>query len=195
MEEVGVWRFPVTDAVLPERLVYPVTGSRRFSVYFWGVVLTGGGIGFVLSGLSSYLHTNLLPFSDPASLVFIPQGITMLAYGVAAIVAAIYQWLTVIWDVGGGYNEFDLRSNRATIVRYGYPGKNRLVKLTYGLDEIVGVRVEIKEGLNPKRALYLRIKGRGDIPLTRVGQPLSLAAIENQAAELARFLNVSLEGI
>lgn len=136
-----------------------------------------------------------LPFSDPASLVFIPQGITMLAYGVAAIVAAIYQWLTVIWDVGGGYNEFDLRSNRATIVRYGYPGKNRLVKLTYGLDEIVGVRVEIKEGLNPKRALYLRIKGRGDIPLTRVGQPLSLAAIENQAAELARFLNVSLEGI
>jgi hypothetical protein len=41
----------------------------------------------------------------------------------------------------------------------------------------------------------LRVKGRGDIPLTGVGQPPSLAEIENQAAEIARFLNVSLEGI
>ncbi|MEN9206179.1 MAG: photosystem I assembly protein Ycf4 [Thermostichales cyanobacterium SZTDM-1c_bins_54] len=185
----------MTTAVVPERLVYPVVGSRRLSVYFWAVVLTGGGLGFVLSGLSSYLHRNLLPFSDPASLLFIPQGITMLAYGVAALLAALYQWLTVLWDVGGGYNEFDQRTQQATIVRYGFPGQNRLVKLTYGFDEIVGLRVQIKEGLNPKRALYLRVKGRGDIPLTRVGQPLTLAEIENQAAELARFLNVPLEGI
>ncbi|GAB4217695.1 MAG: photosystem I assembly protein Ycf4 [Synechococcales cyanobacterium] len=181
--------------VLPERLVYPVTGSRRFSVYFWALALTGGGAGFALSGLSSYLHQNLLPFSDPASLMFIPQGITMLLYGTAAILAALYQWLTIVWDVGGGYNEFDQRTATATIVRYGYPGKNRLVKLTYAFSEIVGLRVEIKEGLNPKRAVYLRVKGRGEIPLTRVGQPLALAELENQAAELARFLNVTLEGI
>jgi hypothetical protein len=53
----------------------------------------------------------------------------------------------------------------------------------------------IKEGLNPQRALYLRVKGRRDIPLTRVGQPLSLADLETQGAELARFLGVSLEGL
>ena len=31
--------------------------------------------------------------------------------------------------------------------------------------------------------------------MTRVGQPMSLAAVENQGAELARFLQVPLEGL
>jgi len=57
------------------------------------------------------------------------------------------------------------------------------------------VKAEIKEGLNPKRSLYLRIKGRRNIPLTRVGEPLSLSELENRGAELARFLSVPLEGI
>jgi hypothetical protein len=57
------------------------------------------------------------------------------------------------------------------------------------------VRVDLKEGLSPRRALYLRVKGRGDLPLTRVGQPLPLAELENQGAELARFLAVPLEGL
>jgi hypothetical protein len=55
--------------------------------------------------------------------------------------------------------------------------------------------VDIKEGLNPRRALYLRLKGKKDIPLTRVGQPLPLSELENQGAELARFLGVPLEGL
>jgi hypothetical protein len=49
--------------------------------------------------------------------------------------------------------------------------------------------------LNPRRALYLRVKDRRDVPLTRVGQPLSLTELENQGAELARFLAVPLEGL
>ncbi len=57
------------------------------------------------------------------------------------------------------------------------------------------MRVELKEGLNPRRALYLRAKGRRDIPLTRVGQPLPLKDLEIQAAQLARFIGVPLEGL
>ena len=57
------------------------------------------------------------------------------------------------------------------------------------------VRADIQEGLSPRRALYLRIKGKGDIPMTRVGQPISLSDLENQGAELARFLQVPLEGL
>jgi hypothetical protein len=53
----------------------------------------------------------------------------------------------------------------------------------------------LKEGLSPKRSLYLRVKGRGDLPLTRVGQPLPLSELENQGAELARFLGIPLEGL
>jgi len=41
----------------------------------------------------------------------------------------------------------------------------------------------------------LRVKGLRDVPLTRVGQPLALSALENQGADLARFLGVPLEGL
>ena len=57
------------------------------------------------------------------------------------------------------------------------------------------VQVEIKEGLNPRRALYLRVKGRRNIPLTPVGQPVPLTKLENQGAALAQFLGVPLEGL
>jgi hypothetical protein len=43
--------------------------------------------------------------------------------------------------------------------------------------------------------LYLKVKQKRDIPLTRVGQPISLSQLENQGAELARFLGVPLEGL
>ncbi|MEO0768533.1 MAG: photosystem I assembly protein Ycf4, partial [Cyanobacteria bacterium J06649_4] len=53
-----------------------ILGARRPSNYFWAGVTAIGGVGFFLAGLSSFFHTNLLPFSDlPAQLVFIPQGV------------------------------------------------------------------------------------------------------------------------
>lgn len=172
-----------------------ILGSRRPSNYFWAVVILIGGIGFFLSSLSSYLKINLLPLSDPTQLVFIPQGIAMGFYGVAALLLSTYLWLVILWDVGGGYNEFDQKSRKATIYRQGFPGEDREVKLVYDFDQIQAIRIEIKEGLNPKRVLYLKVRGKGDIPLTRVGQPIALADLENQGAELARFLRVPLEGL
>lgn len=173
-----------------------ILGARRPSNYFWAGVTAIGGVGFFLAGLSSFLHTNLIPFSDlPAQLVFIPQGIAMGFYGTAAILLCIYLCLIISWNVGGGYNEFDKAESEVRIFRLGFPGENRKIDLRYPLKDVLAVRAEIKEGLNPKRALYLRIKGKGDIPLTRVGQPISLADLENQGAELARFLQIPLEGL
>ena len=40
----------------------------------------------------------------------------------------------------------------------------------------------------------MEIKGRQDIPLARTGDNLNLREIEQKAAELARFLRVSIEG-
>jgi hypothetical protein len=128
-------------------------------------------------------------------LIFIPQGLVMGFYGMAGLLLAAYLWLIISLDVGGGYNEFNRKTGQATILRRGFLGKNRRIELTYPLESIQAVRVEIREGLNPRRAIYLRVKGKGDLPLTRVGQPIALSTLENQAAELARFLQVPLEGL
>ncbi|MEG5162220.1 photosystem I assembly protein Ycf4 [Microcoleus sp. AT3-A2] len=176
-------------------LRYPVLGSRRFSNYWWATVVSIGGTGFLLSGISSYLHVNLLPFADPTQLVFIPQGIAMGFYGVCGVLLALYLWLTILLDVGGGYNEFDRQTGNIRIFRWGFPGKNRKVDFNCKTSDVQSVRVDIKEGLNPRRSIYLKLKDRRQFPLTRVGQPIALSEVENQAAELARFLQVPLEGL
>jgi hypothetical protein len=172
-----------------------VIGSRRFSTLWWAFVSSLGGIGFLLAGLSSYLGINLLRVSDTSQLQFIPQGVALTFYGVAGCLVALYQWLTWLWDVGGGFNEFDKTAGRVTLFRWGFPGKNRRIEFSHAIADVLAVRADIKEGINPKRALYLKVKQHRDIPLTRAGQPISLAQLENQGAELARFLGVPLEGL
>ncbi len=172
-----------------------VLGSRRLTNYFWAVAAAGGGLGFLLAGLSSYTKTNLLLVSDTTALQFIPQGAALTFYGVAGLLVSTYLFLLILWDVGGGYNEFDKEKGSLTIFRSGFPGKNRSIEINGSLEEIRSVRAEIKEGLNPKRAIYLKLQNRRDIPLTKVGQPIALSELENEAAKLARFLEVPLEGL
>ena len=172
-----------------------ILGSRRLSNLLWAVIVTIGGVGFLLAGLSSYLKTNLLIVSDASQLQFIPQGIALTFYGVAGSLLATYLWLLLLWDVGGGYNEFNKDTGKVAISRQGYPGKNRRVEIEIPIEDVQSVRAEIREGLSPKRALYLRSKNRRDVPLTRIGEPIALSTLENQGAELARFLEVPLEGL
>ncbi len=172
-----------------------VIGARRLSNYWWATIVAIGGGGFLLAGLSSYLKVNLLIVSEASELQFVPQGLALLFYGVAGSLLALYLWLTILWNVGGGYNEFNKSTGVVTIFRWGYPGKNRRIELDWKLADIQSVRAVIKEGLSPKRELYLKVKQKRDIPLTRVGEPLSISELENQGAELARFLDVPLEGL
>lgn len=172
-----------------------IIGSRRFSNLWWAIVVSIGGTGFLLAGLSSYFQKNLLGFTDTSTLGFVPQGIALTFYGVAGTLLALYLWFMIFLNVGSGYNEFDKEKGKVTIFRSGFLGKNRRIELIYDLDDIQAIRAEIKEGLNPRRTLYLRVKPKRDIPLTPVGEPISLSKLENQGAELARFLTVPLEGL
>jgi hypothetical protein len=38
--------------------------------------------------------------------------------------------------------------------------------LTYSLKDIEAIKVELKQGLDPQRTIYLRLKGNREIPLT-----------------------------
>ncbi|CDN13967.1 photosystem I assembly related protein Ycf4 [Richelia intracellularis] len=100
-----------------------VLGSRRFSNYWWATIVTLGSLGFLLAGISSYLHTNLLFVTDPTQLIFVPQGLVMGLYGVAGSLLSLYLWLTILWDLGGGYNEFNRETGMVKIFRWGFPGK------------------------------------------------------------------------
>ena len=179
----------------PQVLRQTITGSRRLSNLFWAAASMIGGVGFLLAGLSSYLGRNLLIVSDPSELQFIPQGVALTFYGVAGSLLSLYIWGTMALDIGGGYNEFNKSTEEVIIFRWGFPGKNRRIEIKKAIADVQAVKAEIKEGVNPKRELYLKVKQMRDIPLTRAGQPISLSQLENQGAELAKFLGVPLEGL
>jgi hypothetical protein len=172
-----------------------VIGSKRFSNYFWGGVLLLGGVSFLLAGISSYFSINLLPFSNPKELVFIPQGLVMMFYGTFSLGISFYILFTVFLDIGGGYNEYNMRENLVKIVRKGFPGKNREIFLTYPLTSIRAIGIKITEGLNPARSIYLCLKDERNIPLTAVQQPVAISELEEDAADLAKFLDLKLENL
>lgn len=172
-----------------------IVGSRRFSNYWWATVILIGGLGFFLVGISSYLEKQLTPFLNFNNLTFLPQGVIMTFYGIAGIIVSIFLWLTIIWNVGSGYNEFNNDSRLITIFRLGFPGRNRILKLKYSIDDIKSIKISINDGLTPKREIYLKMKDLREIPLTSVGQPLLLSEIEDKASSLAKFLGVVLEGL
>ena len=172
-----------------------IVGSRRFSNYFWSVFLFVGGLGFLLAGISSYFKINLLPFANPTKLVFIPQGLVMMFYGTLSLGISAYIIITILLDIGSGYNEYNKTENLVKIVRKGFPGKNREILLTYSLSNIRSIGIKITEGLNPTRSIYLCLKDERKIPLTPVQEPTSISDLEEEAADLAKFLELKLENL
>lgn len=204
---------------------YMIIGERRISNYWWAFIISLGSIGFLLAGISSYLASFFIPdnievaaFTTGKSLIesindqkeniflinsnlmnvkvpFFPQGLLMSFYGSLGILLSLYWWFLIFWNVGAGFNEFNKKDGFIRVFRWGYPGKNRKIDLSYSLKDVEAIKVELKQGLDPQRTIYLRLKGSREIPLTGIGQPLTLKDIEKQASELANFLQVSLEGL
>jgi len=172
-----------------------IVGSRRFSNYFWSFFLFWGGIGFLLAGMSSYFKINLLPFANATELVFIPQGLVMMFYGTLSFGVSVYILITILLDIGGGYNEYNRVENLVKIVRKGFPGKNREILLTYPISTIKAIGIKITEGLNPTRSIYLCLKDERKIPLTPVQEPIAISNLEEEAASLAKFLDLKLENL
>jgi hypothetical protein len=169
------------------------SGSRRLSNIFWAITVSLGGFGFFLTGLSSFFGKNLLIFSDSTEISFVPQGIVLLFYGTVGSILGIFLILTVYWNVGSGYNEFNRDRQKIRLYRKGFPGRNRELTFTFSFEEIKSIKMRIKEGINPKRQLLLCLNDSREIPLTGIDQQVALNKIENEAIEIAKFLNVFLE--
>jgi len=188
---------------------YIIVGERRLSNYWWAFIIFLGSCGFLATGICSYLgipnwlslfsftttalEESITNFDSTTFLPFFPQGLLMSFYGSLGFLLSIYWSLLIFWNVGGGFNEFNKKDGFVRIFRWGYPGKNRKIDLSYSLKDIEAIRVELKQGIDSQRTIFLRLKGKREIPLTGIGQPLTLKEIEKQASELANFLQVSLE--
>jgi Ycf4 len=172
-----------------------VTGSRRISNFCWALTLLLGALGFSVVGFSSYLEKDLIPFLSAEQILFIPQGLVMFFYGIAGSFISLYLWSTIWWNVGSGYNRFDKQKGVFLLFRWGFPGKNRRIVLQFCIGDIQAIRMEVQEGFLSRRILYIRMKTQQDIPLSRLEEYSTLEEMETQAAELARFLKLSIEGI
>ena len=181
----------MTETIFKENIV----GARNFNNYLIMFVLFFAGLGFFLAGLSSYLNINLLQVTDTSNILFIPQGIVMLFYGTGALGIAIYILLTIIWNIGSGYNEFSKEENIIRIVRLGFPGKNRTIFLSYDFKNLKNLKFLIKQGLNPRSNIFLVLKDKREIPLFPAQFLMSPSETEKKAIQLSNFLNVPLENI
>ena len=170
-----------------------INGSRKISNYLIGGMLTIGGIGFILAAISSYTGKDLLPLGNPSSLLFIPQGIIMGAYGVIANLLNFYLWYLVFINFGSGCNTFDKASKSIEIKRKGL---FKDIEVNLNFDDIKSVKLDISEGFNPRRRITLVLKGKKKpLPLSGAGELKPLLQVEEEGAKLAKFLNVNLEGL
>lgn len=172
-----------------------IKGSRRISNYFWALVLSLGALGFLLVGVSSYLGKDLLSFLPSQQVLFAPQGLVMCFYGIAGLFLAFYLWCAILWNVGSGYNEFDKENGIISLFRWGFPGENRQIRVQCSIQDVQALRLEVREGISPRRVLYIRMKGQQEIALNRLAETLTLKEVEEKTAQLARFLRVSIEGL
>lgn len=172
-----------------------ITGARNINSFIVMIILFFAGIGFFLAGLSSYLNVNLLRVTETNEIAFIPQGIAMLFYGTGAIGIAFYLLLTIIWNIGSGYNEFSKKEGIIRIIRLGFPGKNRTLFLSYEFQNIKSLKLLIKQGLNPRCNILLLLKDKREIPLFPAQFLLSPSDVEKKAIQLSKFLNVPLESL
>nr|AEJ10228.1 photosystem I assembly protein ycf4 [Abolboda macrostachya] len=169
-------------------------GSRETSNFCWACILFLGSLGFLVVGTSSFFGKNLIYLFPSQQILFFPQGIVMSFYGIAGLFISSYLWSTILWNVGSGYERFDRKEGIVCIFRWGFPGINRRVFFRFLISDIQSIRIQLKEGLYPRRALYMEIRGKGAIPLPRTDENfLTSREIEQKAAELSYFLCVPIK--
>ena len=172
---------------------YKIYVSRKRENYIWSSLILMGSLFFLLTGLASLSSRIELDIFQNAQLIqFWPQGLIMSFYGLIGLIFSIYLFLTIGWKIGDGFNEFNNLDQVLHIFRWGFPGKNRQIHLYIKYTEISGIRLQFKQGLFDRKNLYIQMQGNRQIPLMSGSQPITYEKLEKQAANLAKFLKVSL---
>jgi hypothetical protein len=171
----------------------PIIGARNtktFSIFLFFLI---AGTFFLSIGISSYFHYKSFLFISLIEINFLPQGILMTFYGSLSIGLFVYLFLTYLWNVGSGYNEFSISERVVRIFRKGFPGKNRKIFLSYDFNNIQKIKVIIKQGLNPRANLFLVLKDKREIPLYPAQFFLNSIKVEEKALFFSELLKIPVE--
>nr|AEW12946.2 photosystem I assembly protein ycf4 [Colacium vesiculosum] len=172
-------------------LIEKITEPNKNIKYLLNTILLSGALGFLTVGISSYLRFNIIAFLDSNQIVFFPQGITMCFYGLIGVILSINQFLILYLKIGEGYNEFNKETGMMTIYRKGFLGKDSDINIVHSLKDIEAVKLEVKTELfNTKQNIFICIKGKRDLPIIQISEPIQLSKIEEKATDLADFLKV-----
>ena len=106
--------------------------------------------------LSSFFSNQLLPFGDSSEISFIPQGIVLLFYGTVGLILGIFLTLTIWWNVGSGYNEYNRNKQEVKLYRKGFPGKNRELTFIFPFEQIKSVKMSLKIKTEKKFLTFLK---------------------------------------
>jgi len=122
-----------TNTILKEKISEDDKGIK----YLLNLIILGGGLGFLVVGISSYIKSNIVFFLNADQIIFFPQGLTMCFYGLCGTIVGINQLRILILEIGEGYNEFNKTDGTMKIFRKGLKGKNSDINIVYPLEEIV----------------------------------------------------------
>lgn len=141
---------------------------------------------------------NNLKIEAPVEIAFFPQGLSMCFYGLIGILLGTFLFFCIVFQIGCGFTEFNKEKGTVRIFRLGFPGKNRYIDYNYNLESIQSICVKISSSIVPssQRGVYMRLKlsenQTRDIPLDLYSEKTSLEEVELQAADLSKFLRVSI---
>lgn len=170
-----------------------ISGAKNIRTFLTSFIIVLAGLAFFLIGFSSFFKKNHIVLISLKEINFLPQGFIMLFYGSLALGIGFYLFLTIIWNIGSGYNEFSKKENLVRILRFGFPGKYRKIYLSFNLSFIEKLKVSIKNDLNPRCNILLILKDKREIPLYPSQKLLTPLEIEKKAVYLSTFLELPLE--
>jgi hypothetical protein len=122
-----------------------------------------------------------------------------LFYGTAGFLLSFLIFGLIRLDLGSGKNTFDINGQVVRLTRRGFPTFTNLkfnqqnILLVYPFSDIVNLELDITDGLNPTRIIFLCLKDGRRIPLTPSNQLNDLLFLEGRAIFIAKLLKVELK--
>ena len=167
---------------------YEIKGSKTLSNLIWFILLFFGSLYFFSISYNSYFYSQDIQKDLTMIISFFPQGLVMGFYSIFGLFLSFYIFLSVILNIGYGFNEFNKKERIIRVFRWGFPGKNRRIESCYSFDDLKSIKIS----LGSNNILYLSLKGDLDVPLTREGFFDSLDLLEQQATDIAQFIGIPL---